>query len=89
MSETDILQRVLEIGPNEKGEGMSVVLFWDGAEKALAIGQFDGQEVTTEITPDRLLLDVKDLKEQACNGDLQVVFHDGELEAKLKAYIDG
>jgi hypothetical protein len=62
-----------------------MTLLWDGADKALAVGLFDGQEVTAEITPARLLADIHDLQDQACQGRLQVVYRCEELIAQLEA----
>jgi hypothetical protein len=81
---TDIFQRVLEVGPNEKGQGSKMVLLWDGAEKAIAEAEFDGQAITADISPKRLLLDVRELTEQACNGELQIVSRDENLIRELE-----
>ena len=87
MAEQTIFQRVLEVAPNEKGAGSSMTLLWDGAEKAVVEAMFQGSAVSTDVTPDRLLADVKELTEEACKGDLQIVFRDEALIAKLEEYV--
>jgi hypothetical protein len=76
---------VIEVAPSPRGEGLAMTLLWDGADKALAVGMFDGQEVTAEISPARLLADLHDLQEQACAGRLQVVFRSEDLIEQLEA----
>jgi hypothetical protein len=85
MSRAPVFLSVLEVAPSPRGEGLAMTLLWDGGEKALAVGVFDGQEVTAEISPARLLADVHDLQGQACAGRLQVVFRSEALIAQLEA----
>jgi hypothetical protein len=61
-----------------------MTLLWDGRERALAIGQFDGQEVTADISRARLFQDIQELQDQACRGRLQVVFRSEVLIKKLE-----
>lgn len=85
MAETPIFQKVLEVGPSPRGEGVGMVLLWDGGERALAVAEFDGQEVTADISTRRLLADVQELQAQACAGRLQVIFRDETLIERLTA----
>ena len=85
MNRTPVFLPVLEVAPSPRGEGLAMTLLWDGADRALAVGLFDGQEVTAEISPARLLADLHDLQAQACEGRLQVVYRCEELIARLEA----
>jgi hypothetical protein len=62
-----------------------MVLLWDGHDRALVVAEFDGQEVTADISRARLLADVQELQEQACAGRLQVIFRDQALIERLTA----
>lgn len=85
MSEARIFQKVLEVAPSLRGEGASMTLLWDGGRRAVLIAEFEGQEITAEITPARLLADVHVLQEQACDGRLQVVHRNELLISQLQA----
>lgn len=87
MAEQTIFQRVLEVAPNEKGDGSSMTLLWDGAEKCVVEAMFQGSAVSTDVTPDRLVADIRELTKEACNGELQIVFRDEALIAKLEEYV--
>jgi hypothetical protein len=82
-------QRVMEVAPNEKGEGFPMTLFWDGDEACVVEAVMMGQKVTTEVSVDRLLADVYSLKEEAVAGDIQIVNIDQDLVAKLEDYVNG
>lgn len=62
-----------------------MILLWDGGGRGIIVAEFDGQEITTDVSPARLLADVRELQEQACNGRLQVVFRSEELIRELEA----
>jgi hypothetical protein len=62
-----------------------MVLFWDGRDDAIAVGYFDGHEVTAAISRDRLLADVRELQELACEGRLQIAFRSDDLLRQLNA----
>jgi hypothetical protein len=85
MADTPIFLPVIEVAPSPRGEGLAMTLLWDGGDKALAVGIFDGQEVTAEIPPARLLADLHDLQEQACEGRLQVIYRNEDLIGQLEA----
>jgi hypothetical protein len=85
MTKTPVFLPVIEVAPSPRGEGLAMTLLWDGGDRALAVGRFDGQEVTAEISPARLLADVHDLQEQACAGRLQVVYRSEDLIDRLEA----
>lgn len=85
MDDMPIFQRVLEVGPNDRGEGVAMTLLWDGGEGALVIAEFDGKQITAEVRPSRLLANVHKLQEQASEGGLQVEFRSDALVRELEA----
>jgi hypothetical protein len=85
MTSDPIFEPVLEVAPTPRGEGVRMLLLWDGRDRAIAVGYFDGQEVTADISRERLLADVRELQGLACEGRLQVVFRSEELIGRLEA----
>lgn len=86
---TDIFQRVLEVAPNERGEGSAMTLLWDGGDGAVVEAVFQGSAGSTDVSPERLLEDAEELTKQACDGDLQIVFRSEELIQKLREAVHG
>ena len=84
MADDDIFRRIMEVAPNEKGEGMKIVLSWDGDKRAIAQSEFQGQVLTADLDNATLRRDIHKLTEQACNGELQVAFRDEGLIALLE-----
>jgi hypothetical protein len=89
VTDIDIFQPVLEVGPNEKGEGSAMTLLWDGEDRAILVAAFDGQEITSDLSPELLLRDVRGLVKQAGEGQLQIVQLDHDLLAKLEEKVSG